>query len=222
MSEFVNIHTHRREGNLYILDISDGKEKKKDETCSFGIHPLFIEGEEQLAEVERLAREKEIVAIGEAGMDRNSTTDMELQILLFERQIYLSEQYQLPLIIHCVRAYPELLSLHKRIKPRQAWIIHGFNNNRTILRELLRHGLYVSAGKHLFSPHSNIMKLLPEIPIGQLFIETDDAAYKIEQLYEKAADILKITPEELRTGIYKNYERLFTWLQAGEMVKEKE
>lgn len=44
---FVNIHTHRREGEIYILDISDGKESREGELCSYGLHPLYIRGEEQ-------------------------------------------------------------------------------------------------------------------------------------------------------------------------------
>ena len=84
---FVNIHTHRREGEIYILDISDGKESWEGELCSYGLHPLYIRGEEQIVQLEVFARESRIVAIGEAGLDRNSEVTMEMQIRWMDQEI---------------------------------------------------------------------------------------------------------------------------------------
>lgn len=206
---FVNIHTHRREGEIYILDISDGKVSREGELCSYGLHPLYIRGEGQIVQLEVFARESRIVAIGEAGLDRNSEVTMEMQIRWMEQEILLSEKYGLPLIIHCVRAYPELLALYKKFHPRQAWIIHGYNNNKEILGQLLEHGFYISVGKKVFIEQSNISRFLSFIPRNRLFIETDDSDFPLEKVYEETARIREMSLEELKTGVYGNFQQVF-------------
>lgn len=206
---FVNIHTHCREGEIYILDISSGKEWREGELCSYGVHPLYIRGEEQIVQLEVFARENKIVAIGEAGLDRNSETTMEVQIRYMEQEILLSEKYGLPLIIHCVRAYSELLALHKKFHPRQAWIIHGYNNNKEILKQLLKRGFYISVGKKVFIGQSNISRFLSFIPPNRLFIETDDSDFPIKKVYEQTAQIRKMSLAELECEVYANFQDVF-------------
>ena len=149
-------------------------------------------------------------AVGEAGFDRNSETGIAAQTELFEEEVRISETYKLPLIIHCVKAFPELLAVYKKMRPRQAWIIHGYNNNRQILDELLKHGLYISAGKKVFVETSNIRQLLPFIPLEQLFIETDDSDYTIEEVYAKVADLLRIPLDMLIRCMYRNWLSVFS------------
>lgn len=206
---YVNIHTHLREGEIYILDISDGKDSREGEWCSWGIHPLYIRGEKQIGQLEVMAREGKIVAIGEAGLDRNSETAMPFQLALLEQEVLLSEKYHLPLIIHCVRAYPELLALYKKCRPRQVWIIHGYNNNRQILEQLLEHGFYISVGKKVFIGQSNISRYLSFIPLNRLFLETDDSDFPLESVYTETARILSLPLEVLKERVYGNFQKLF-------------
>lgn len=207
--EYVDIHTHKRGEGLYVLDISDGKRAEKNELCSLGIHPLFVGKQMSIEQIKEKAGAGQIVAIGEAGFDRNSETSMDEQFRLFEEEVRIAEECGLPLIIHCVRAFPELLSLYKKIQPCQAWIIHGYNNNEEILRQLIRHGFYISAGKKLFVTHSNIRQVLPQIPLEQLFLETDDSDYRIETVYEEVAELKKISLGILRRQVYENFKTAF-------------
>ncbi|RHV96156.1 hypothetical protein DXA95_05830 [Odoribacter sp. OF09-27XD] len=89
-------------------------------------------------------------------------------------------------------------------------MIHGYNNNRQILDELLKHGLYISAGKKVFVETSNIRQLLPFIPLEQLFIETDDSDYTIEEVYAKVADLLRIPLDMLIRCMYRNWLSVFS------------
>lgn len=204
----INIHTHKRGNGIYILDISDGRKKENKELCSRGIHPLFVSSV-KLEEIEQAAATNGIVAIGEAGLDRNSTVSLEEQLRLFCAEIEISEKYGLPLIIHCVKAYPELISLYRAKKPTQSWIIHGYNNNKEILTELLKHGFYISGGKNLMNPVSNISRLIPDIPLAQLFLETDDSDYTLEMIYTQAAKKIGISQKELENQLYCNFTNLF-------------
>ncbi len=206
---YVDVHTHRRGVGAYVLDLSGGGERKPGELCSLGIHPLFAEEGAKMEQLRDAARRGKIVAVGEAGFDRNAITAMEEQGRLFEEEVKIAEEYGLPLLIHCVRAFPELLAVYKRMRPRQAWIVHGYDNNEEILAQLLRHGCYISAGKKLFVPRSNIRRVLPSIPAEQLFMETDDSELPIEAVYREAAALRGVSPEVLCRQVYENFKKAF-------------
>lgn len=218
MPPYIDVHTHSRgKGGIYILDISDGKEAGTGERCSAGVHPLFIKGKEQLEKVREYAEKGKLAAIGEAGFDRNSPSDISLQTVVFEEQVRISESCRLPLIIHCVRAYPELLAVYKKMRPLQAWIIHGYNNNVQILSELLKHDFYISVGKKVFAENSNIRRLLPVLPDDRIFLETDDGGSTIEEVYRTTAAIKNRPLEILQEEVWDNYKKVF-----GKRAGEKE
>lgn len=201
----INIHTHRQGDSTRILDISDGHPLAGATFFSAGVHPRYVERSLPPNALEELAAKGKLAAIGEAGFDRRSTTDMDTQTQLFEAQIRLSESYRLPLIIHCVKAYPELLTLHVRLHPRMPWIVHGYNNNGQILDDLLKSdGIFISAGPRVLDENSNIRHLLPFIPLDRLFLETDDTDFTIEDVYQGAAQTLAIPVDSLETKINQN------------------
>lgn len=211
---FINIHTHKPRKGINVVDPclgdiqipSDGRVY-----YSMGIHPVFIDGDTglKLERIEQAARDKRIIAVGEAGLDRNSAVGMDMQQMWFERQVVIAARYGLPLIIHAVRAVPELIATYKKCAPCGGWIMHGFNNRREILDELLRHGFYISAGRHVFNEESNIFRLLPEIPADRLFIETDNSEYTIDEIYRKVAERRGESIEEMIANIALNFKRLF-------------
>ena len=74
---------------------------------SVGIHPweLTEHNAGQLLDyLKQQLRKKQFVAVGEAGLDKLAVASMELQLTVFKAQVRLSEEYGLPLIIHCVKA----------------------------------------------------------------------------------------------------------------------
>lgn len=212
--DWVNIHTHRPGKGINVVDPCLG-EIRMPETgqiyFSEGIHPLYIgrDAEARLAEIERAAAEHRIVAVGEAGLDRNSPTPLSMQKEWFMRQAEIAGRYGLPLIIHCVRAFPELISVHNHYSCPDKWIVHGFNNRNEILHDLLRHGFYISAGQYVMNEESNIFRLLPEIPVERLLVETDDSTFGIEEVYRKIAARRREESEGLKRCIYDNFKRLF-------------
>lgn len=214
MGEYINIHTHKPGTGISIADPclgpvvlpSGGKVY-----YSLGIHPLYIDEHtgQRFAGIEAAAAAGNIVAIGEAGLDRNSTVSMEVQQKWFERQANIAMHYDLPVIIHGVRAIPEIITVVKKYSGRQNWIMHGFNNRREILQDLLKHGFYISVGRQMMNPESHAWQLLPEIPDDCLFIETDNSDYSIEEIYGEVAARKRITLEELQQKIALNFYRLF-------------
>ena len=142
-------------------------------------------------------------------MDRRSPICMETQEEILEVQVRLAEELCKPLIIHCVKAYSELIAVKKRTKSSQPWIIHGYNNNEQILRQLLDHGFYISMGAALLNSRSNAFRLLRMIPMERLFLENDDKKVEISVIYEMASTILEVDVEMLKEIIRNNYNKVF-------------
>lgn len=216
MADWINIHTHRPGTGINIVDPCLGGVEQGNEGVNYfsaGIHPMYIgKGtEKRLAEIREFAAAGKIVAVGEAGLDRNSPTPMKDQLMWFERQTEIAAHYDLPLIIHGVRSIPELITVYNKCRSCQKWIMHGFNNRREVLQDLLRHGFYISAGRHVMNEESHIYRLLPDIPADRLFIETDNSDYTIQQVYRKVAERRNIPVEELQHVIRTNFEEVFAF-----------
>jgi TatD DNase family protein len=78
---------------------------------------------------------------------------------------------------------------------------------KTIADEMLKHGFYLSFGKSVL--HSlSLQSILKEFPLEKMFLETDDANFNIEELYQKTAEIKGISIENLHNKILKNLESL--------------
>ena len=95
------------------------------------------------------------------------------------------------------------------MKSSVPWVIHGYNNNRQILQQLLEHGFYISVGTALLNARSNIFQLLRTIPLDVLFLENDDKKVEIHVIYETASTILGIDVETLKEIIWRNYNGVF-------------
>ena len=89
--DWINIHTHRPGEGVNIVDPCLGNVIMPGQGAvyfSLGIHPMYIDDmvEERLQKIELAAAEGKIVAVGEAGVDRNAPAPMEVQLKLFGRQ----------------------------------------------------------------------------------------------------------------------------------------
>lgn len=179
--------------------------------CSIGIHPwdLTAENSERLWDVlqreleRRKSENRPCVAIGEAGLDKLAAAPMELQVKIFERQVALSEDCRLPLIIHCVKAVDELLAVKKRLAPLQAWIWHGFRGKAQQASQLLRHGFYLSLGEHYSR------EAMQAIPASRLFLETDESALDISDIIRRAAEVRGVDAECLQETLRENVQKVF-------------
>ena len=208
--EYIDIHTHRipkskSAGPITCLNWIIGKEKPDFGFLSAGIHPWFIEkeGEEQWALLEKEACAPEIRMIGEAGLDKLMITPWETQIRLLRAQIRLSESLHKPLILHCVKAWSELMSLHKEFKPVQPWIIHGFRGKKELADQLIQQGFYLSFGERFRK--DSLYVAWPD----RLFLETDESLLLISEIYQSIASALQIPIEQLALQVEKNFQSLF-------------
>ena len=204
---YLDLHTHRLPADSAVLAVvcslvqAEGVTSSDAPFRSYGIHPGQIEGdgERQWAVLRQLAAQPDCVAIGEAGLDRLAARPMALQRALFERQADLAEALGKPLIIHCVKAWEELLASRKRIRARQPWIIHGFRGKAELAAQLLKQGFYLSFGWR-FQQEAAKMAWQAQ----RLFVETDEAPVSIQSVYEQMAAALSIDQHALCGQIQRN------------------
>lgn len=124
--------------------------------------------------------------IGECGLDRvHGECGMELQKEVFRRHISLSERLAKPLLIHCVKAFDELLRIKKETAPRQLWIVHGFRGKKELAIQLMKSGIELSFGERF-----NEDALHEAYSCNKLWVETDDKQISTEDVYKTIADKL--------------------------------
>lgn len=213
--KFFNLHTHYSAKNAEetaIISYSIAEKNKINshkELFSIGLHPWFINEltlKQDLAEIADLARKKNCAAIGECGLDRLRGPELTIQAKVFSQQVEIANNLSKPLVIHCVRSFPELLVIKKGFKDTTPWIIHGFQGNQETVRQLLKHDIYLSLGKE--KQTGKMAKILSLIPVNRLFIETDEEQIPIAEIYSKVAYLKKISLSELKETIFSNAESL--------------
>lgn len=203
---FVDIHTHH--------PIASTASEPVCVIQSYGIHPWWFDVhheheflDQQLQLLETLLNENRLGAIGETGIDRLHKDTIPLQIKAFEQQIQLSERYHKPIIIHNVKGTQDILELHKKHQPKQAWIIHGFNGNTQEVEQLIRRDILLSIGESLFHENRKVTNSIKSIPLDHLFLETDTSDRRIEEVYQRAAELLGITMESLKAHFFTTFIR---------------
>ena len=201
-----DFHHHNRENTYGIYNL-EPKEIVIEKKFSVGIHPKDIDEnwEENFEKIKEISLLQNCVAIGECGLDGLISVNENLQKEVFEKHILWANQINKPVIIHCVKRFSEIIPFQKIAEI--PLVIHGFNKKKTIADEMLRHGFYLSFGKSVL--HSlSLQSILKEFPLEKMFLETDDANFNIEELYQKTVEIKGISIENLHNKILKNIESL--------------
>jgi TatD DNase family protein len=150
-----------------------------------------------------------LLGIGECGLDKTIDIDLTMQLAVFNSQIELAEKSGKPLIIHCVRAYNALSQCKKNSRSALPWIIHGFTGKPELARQLIRQGFYLSFGTALLHGKDYVCKVLAEMPVDKLFLETDAAEICITDIYVAAAKVLGLDLETLQQQLLSNFQRVF-------------
>ena len=210
MTSFVDIHTHNAHCDTerianFRLGV-DAVEPTK--PFSAGIHPW--DAEVVAAQCEDLfgqLTELECVVIGEVGLDKVCKVSLELQTELFEAQLAIAAERNLPVIVHGVRATSECLALLAKHNIQKA-LFHGFMGSAEVAKETLSKGYFISYGfGSLRSPKT--IEALRHTSLDRLFLESDTAPHPIGELYAAIAKIKDIDIELLKNTIQDNYTAFF-------------
>ncbi|HJV34970.1 TatD family hydrolase [Geomonas sp.] len=192
---------------------------------AFGIHPMHADlaTADTLSELRQLSRQA--TAIGEIGLDYLlPSPSREVQKAAFRSQLAIALQAGLPVLIHCRRAFPDLLAiLAEHDVARVGGVMHAFSGSPETARDCLRLGLHISlAGTVTYSNAVRPVAVAACVPLDRLLIETDAPdlapepyrnginlpAYLLATARRIAA-IRGITVEELGSATTSNAQRLF-------------
>lgn len=211
-----NIHTHKVEAcseakykvkcilNTYPEEFC---EKMENTDCWFscGIHPWNAENSDSKFEIlKEIVLNPQVVAIGETGLDKLKGADISVQINVFRKQIDLAVAVNKPLIIHCVKAWDELIALYKEYKRYDIpWIIHGYRGNPEQTKQLCKLGFKLSIGDK-FNTES-----LKQIPIENIFCETDMSDLTICKVYENISQEIGVDMNHFAILVADNISKIF-------------
>lgn len=203
--QYFDFHHHKRyQFGIYNLHFT---EDRFNSFFSAGLHPKDIDEnfEYNLKIIEKMANEKQCIAIGECGLDSLALADDNLQEKVFEWHIKLANQLRKPIIIHCVRRFSQILHYKKLAKT--PFIIHGYNKKKSIVKDLLDAGCYISFG-HAILSSPTIQNIVKNIPLDKIFLETDDKIIDIQLIYEKVAELKSISIENIKLQINSNLDTI--------------
>lgn len=215
---YIDMHTHQvgnnPDGIIRVRNVfaQDFPTEETANPISVGLHPWHINQEtmqQNLKNVELAVHQKNVIAIGETGLDRAIDIPLDLQKNVLESHLNIAAKYKKPIIIHAVRTYPDIIEVYKKTGLNLKMIFHGFNGNDQIAQQLTSRGFYLSFGENLIQDKKNTAEVFRNIPMENIFLETDESQRSIAEIYDRAADLKKMTPDALKIQIHKNFINCF-------------
>ncbi|PSL49762.1 TatD DNase family protein [Chitinophaga niastensis] len=194
-----------------------------------GIHPCYVKEDVdvQLDLVKAWLQQRPFKAIGEIGLDFYwDKTFLTQQYLAFQEQLLLAREYQLPVAIHSRESTRECINEVKGLQDgRLTGVFHCFSGTLEEAKEIIDLGFYLGIGGVVTFKKSGLDKLLEEIDMAHIVLETD-APYlapvpyrgkRNESAYlplagEKVADIKNLKIEDVAAITSSNALKLFKML----------
>ncbi|MBD0702248.1 MULTISPECIES: TatD family hydrolase [unclassified Pseudomonas] len=200
--------------------------------AALGLHPVYLDQHRpddlgQLCQwLIRLAGHRQLCAVGEIGLDYFiQTLDRERQQALFEAQLQLAAQFQLPALIHVRRSHAAVIATLKRIDLKRGGIIHAFAGSFEEAREYIKLGFKLGLGGAATWPQALRMhRVLAKLPLDAVVLETDspdmapamfpgqrNSPAHLPAICEALAGIMAISPDQLAEASTANARQLFNW-----------
>ena len=210
-----NFHTYYidEEPCLLNVDTADLQPSYPEHVrLSIGLHPWKVgeDWQEVVALIRKEASRRDVWAIGECGLDKVHGAPLAMQMDAFRAHIAIAEEVQKPMVIHCVRAFDELLMLRRELEAfckqegrvPQSWVIHGFRGKPEQAKQLMTKGMLLSFGhqynvetlRKVFSEYLQLSTLNFQLSTitSSFYLETDDLHLSVRQIYEQVARHLDV------------------------------
>lgn len=214
--KIVDIHTHKVSSSnkesieIHVKEFSLG-ERPISPFDILGVHPWRVNSAtlvEILPKLKIYLSENKIWMLGEIGLDRVSEVDFELQKEVFATQVEFAKLYEISrIVVHAVRAYSDILEILIRKKFNGKVLLHDYNSNNETAEQFNKHlDTYYSFGAKLFKENTQAFKVIGQLPLTKVFLETDDKDnLSIEEVYIQASQVLNIDQMALQEQIYDNF-----------------
>ncbi|CAH0155233.1 YchF/TatD family DNA exonuclease [Pseudomonas mediterranea] len=200
--------------------------------AALGLHPVYLDQHrpDDMTHLRdwlaRLAGHRQLCAVGEIGLDYYiENLDRERQQTLFEAQLQLAAEFELPALIHVRRSHAAVIATLKRLPLQRAGIIHAFAGSFEEAREYIKLGYKLGLGGAATWPQALRMhRVLAKLPLDAVVLETDspdmapamfpgqrNSPAHLPAICEALAEIMAITPEQLAEASTANARQLFNW-----------
>ncbi|HSX25533.1 MAG TPA: TatD family hydrolase [Chlamydiales bacterium] len=139
-------------------------------------HDVEKEGESAFPLFAHAARTKQLVAVGETGLDYHyEHSNKETQKKFLKRYLHLALECALPVIFHCRDAFEDLFAItDKEYQKKAPAILHCFTGTMEEAKEVIQRGWYLSlSGIVTFKKSEGLREVAKIVPLSQLLIETD-------------------------------------------------
>lgn len=210
---YINVHTHsteKEQQSVAVLNLHEAFDNIPDTGLfSAGLHPWFIDDNTTIAftQLQHAVHKQNVLAVGECGLDKKCTTDFQLQQHWFIQQLQLANEMNKPVMIHCVRAFDEVLHLLENHKVYVPVVFHGFHKSIELAKRIIKQGYYLSFGRHLL--HPSVQDVFNQLPVNSVLLETDDSSVPIQSIYKAAADALNSNEDTVCSQLLENAIRVF-------------
>ncbi len=178
---------------------------------------------EAIADLRALAAHPKVVAVGETGLDyAKDYAPREAQREAFAEHIRLSQDLDLPLIIHCREAYPDVLAALDHARADRV-IMHAFSGSPETAEKCAERGYFISlAGPVTFRNARVVQEVAATVPAPLLLVETDapvlapepvrgrrnEPAY-LPHIVRRVAQLRGAAPEETGAVTAANARRVY-------------
>lgn len=215
MERIIDFHTHNLSGSarrdaIASYSLTEIEDCPPEQYFTVGLHPwdtaLFSATPQILEKKLRDALlSPYAIGVGEVGLDRLRGAELHCQETLLGLQLEIAAELDLPVVVHCVRAWSELESVFRAVRFYGRKAIHGFRGNTTILTRLISEGWYLSLGVR-----SGVTEaFLAQIPRNRLLLESDDTQQPLTELYGKIASCMGCSVDELEALVAENIRSFF-------------
>lgn len=200
--------------------------------AAFGLHPVYLDDHRPEHVIElgqwlsRLAQHPQVCAVGEIGLDYFlPELDRDGQQQLFEAQLQLAADFQLPALLHVRRSHAQVIATLKRIRLKRGGIIHAFAGSREEAREYIKLGFKLGLGGAATWPQAlRLRKVMVDLPLEAIVLETDSpdmapAMYPnqrnspehLPDICQALAEVMGVSPERLAEATTANACEVFGW-----------
>ncbi len=139
-----------------------------------GYHPENLEDmpADYLKKIADMLKHEKCVALGEIGLDYHWDIEKNLQHRVFEEQLKLSKELDVPVVIHDREAHGDVMEYLRKYQPKG--LLHCFSGSVEMLKEVLKLGLSISLGGTVTFKNARVpIEVAEFVPLDRLLLETD-------------------------------------------------
>ena len=190
---------------------------------TIGYHPDQVNfvNEDKLNKLKELLTTHKVIGVGEIGLDYHyGKEDKDKQIELFEKQLKIAEEMNLPVVIHSRDATEDTINILKKYKVKG--IMHCFSGSVETAKKYVSMGFLLGIGGVVTFKNSNLYKVVEEVGLDNIVLETDapylaptpfrgkqNSSKYIPLIAEKICEILNVSVDEVADKTTSNAVKLF-------------